>query len=262
MASTADEPRLSEIMALAAAQEIRNGDVVFVGIGLPNLAANLAQRTHAPDVRMVYEAGVYGARPSRLPISIGDPCLVTGAVQVLPMTEIFQYFLQQGLIDVGFLGAAQIDRFGNLNTTVIGADYRQPEVRLPGAGGAAEIAWLAKRTVIILPQKKNKFPESLDFRTSVGYHEGGRSREALGSPGGGPGRVITNLGVYGFDPESREMVLEKLHPGVSVDEVRSEVGWPLKIKEPLSITERPGKDVLELLRNELDPKGIYLGPRG
>ena len=259
MAVTAKEPRLSEVMVLAAAQEIHDEDVVFVGIGLPNLAANLAQRTHAPAIQMVYESGVYGARPSRLPISIGDPCLVTGAVQVLPMIEIFQYFLQQGLIDVGFLGAAQIDRFGNLNTTVIGADYKEPEVRLPGAGGATEIAWLAKRTVVILPQKKQKFPECLDFRTSVGYHEGGSSRDTLGASSGGPARVITDLGVYGFDFKSREIVLEKLHPGVSISEVQSEVGWPIKIKESLGITEHPNKEVLEILRNELDPQGHYLG---
>jgi glutaconate CoA-transferase subunit B len=250
--------RRSEIMALAAAREIRSGDVVFVGIGLPNLAVNLARRTHAPGVQLVYEAGVYGAEPARLPISIGDPSLVTGSVQVMPMAETFTYFLQGGRIDIGFLGAAQIDRFGNLNTTVIGDDYAHPKVRLPGAGGAAEIAWLAKKTVILLPQKRSKFPERLDFRTSVGFDEGGRSREALGAPGGGPKRVITNLGVYGFDETTREMVLEAIHPGVEVDEVRSEVSWELQVREPLRTTEEPSDDILRLIRDELDPKGIYL----
>ena len=192
-------PTRSEIMALAAAREIADGDVVFVGIGLPNLAVNLARRTHAPGVQLVYEAGVYGAQPLRLPISIGDPCLVTGAVQVLPMTETFSYFLQGGRIDVGFLGAAQIDRYGNLNTTVIGENYRMPKVRLPGSGGAAEIAWLAKKTVVLLPQKRNKFPDQLDFRTSVGHHRGGSSREELGArPGSGPERVITEPGRLRF----------------------------------------------------------------
>lgn len=253
------EPSRAEIMALAAARELRDGDVVFVGIGLPNLAVNLARRTHAPGVQLVYEAGIYGARPARLPISIGDPALVTGAVSVMPMAETFLYFLQGGRIDVGFLGAAQIDRFGNLNTTVIGSDYRRPKVRLPGAGGAAEIAWLARKTIVMLPQKRNKFPERLDFRTSVGYHEGGASRRALGAPGGGPERVITNLGVYGFDAETREMVLEKLHPGVDLDEVRAEVSWPLRVAERLGRTELPDESVLGLLRDELDPKGIYLG---
>jgi glutaconate CoA-transferase subunit B len=258
MASTA-EPTRSELMAYAAAREILDGDVVFVGVGLPNLAVNLALRLHAPNAQLVYEAGVYGARPSRLPLSIGDPCLVTGALQVMPMNECFLYFLQGGRIDVGFLGAAQIDRFGNLNTTIVGSDYHHPKVRLPGSGGAAEISWLAKKTVILLPQKRNKFPEELDFRTSVGHLDGGRSREELGAPGKGPERVITNLGVYGFDPESREMVLEAVHPGVSVDEVRSEVSWPLRVIEPVATTPLPEATVLTLLREELDPKGIYLG---
>jgi glutaconate CoA-transferase subunit B len=177
----------------------------------------------------------------------------------MPMNECFLYFLQRGHIDVGFLGAAQIDRFGNLNTTVVGSDYHHPKVRLPGSGGAAEIAWLAKKSVILLPQKRNKFPEKLDFRTSVGHLEGGRSREELGAPGKGPERVITNLGVYGFDAESREMVLEALHPGVTLEEVRREVGWPLRVSEPLAKTPLPGASVLRLLREELDPKGIYLG---
>jgi glutaconate CoA-transferase subunit B len=258
MASTA-EPTRAELMAYAAAREIADGDVVFVGVGLPNLAANLALRLHAPNAQLVYEAGVYGARPSRLPLSVGDPCLVTGSLQVMPMNECFLYFLQRGHIDVGFLGAAQIDRFGNLNTTVVGPDYHHPKVRLPGSGGAAEIAWLAKKSVILLPQKRNKFPEKLDFRTSVGHLEGGRSREELGAPGKGPERVITNLGVYGFDAESREMVLEAHHPGVTLEEVRKEVGWPLRVSEPLAATPLPGASVLRLLREELDPKGIYLG---
>jgi glutaconate CoA-transferase subunit B len=246
-------------MVLAAARAIEDRDVVFVGVGLPNLAVNLATRLHAPNAQLVYEAGVYGARPTRLPLSIGDPCLVTGALQVMPMAETFQFFLQGGRIDVGFLGAAQIDRFGNLNTTVIGKDYHHPKVRLPGSGGAAEISWLAKKTVILLSQKRNKFPEELDFRTSLGHHQGAGSREALGAPGRGPERVITNLGVYGFDPDSREMVLEAIHPGVDLDEVRAEVSWPLLVKEPLETTLPPGEEALKLLREELDPKGIYLG---
>ena len=251
--------RRSEIMALAAARELKDGDVVFVGIGLPNLAVNLALRTHAPSLQLVYEAGVYGARPLRLPISIGDPCLVTGAVQVMPMAETFLYLLQGGRIDVGFLGAAQIDRFGNLNTTIIGADYRRPKVRLPGSGGASEISWLAKKSVVLLPQKRNKFPEKLDFRTSAGHVDGGRTRQDLGAPGAGPERVITNLGVYGFDPETREMVLEKVHPGVTVDEVRAEVSWELRVREPVGSTDVPDAATLTLLRDELDPSGIYLG---
>lgn len=261
MASIADPgPTRSELMAIAAAQEIEDGDIVFVGIGLPNLAVNLALRTHAPNVRLVYESGVYGARPNRLPISIGDPCLVTGAAQVLPMAETFAYFLQGGRIDVGFLGAAQIDRYGNLNTTVIG-NYRAPKVRLPGSGGATEIAWLAKKTIVLLPQNRSKFAEKLDFRTSVGNYEGGGSRESLGAPRGGPKRVITDLGVYGFDATTGEMILTKLHPGVTLDEARAEVSWPLRVADPLEETTPPDTAMLRLLRDELDPKGIYLGKR-
>jgi glutaconate CoA-transferase subunit B len=252
-------PRRSEIMALAAAREIEDGDVVFVGIGLPNLAVNLAQRTHAPNIKMVYEAGVFGARPARLPISIGDPCLVTGSLQVLPIAETFLYYLQGGRVDVGFLGAAQVDRFGNLNTTVIGSDYAHPRVRLPGSGGATEIAWLAGKTIIIIGQAKNKFPEKLDFVTSVGYHEGGTSRASLGAPGGGPQRVITDLGVYGFDRETGEMVLEKLHPGIELEEVRANVSWPIRVAESVGTTTLPTEDELRVLREELDPDGIYLG---
>lgn len=248
----------SELMAHAASREIRDGEVVFVGVGLPNLAANLARRAHAPEAQLVYESGVYGARPARQPLSIGDPCLVTGAIQVMPMAETFSYFLQGGLIDVGFLGAAQIDRFGNLNTTVVGGDYRSPAVRLPGAGGAPEIAWLAKRTIVLLPQSRRKFPETLDFRTSVGHHEGRGSRKHLGAPGAGPARVITDLGVYGFDDDGGEMVLESVHPGVSADEVRAEVGWELRVAEPLGVTPEPEPETLRLLREELDPKGLYL----
>ncbi|MFQ5793190.1 MAG: CoA-transferase subunit beta, partial [Acidobacteriota bacterium] len=203
-------------------------------------------------------SGVYGARPARLPISIGDPALVTGSVQVLSMAETFLYYLQGGRVDVGFLGAAQIDRFGNLNTTVIGSDYSRPRVRLPGSGGAAEIAWLAKKTVIILAQDKKKFPEKIDFVTSAGYLEGRDSRKRLRAPGRGPERVITNLGVYGFGDESGEMVLEKRHPGVSLDEIRASVSWRLRVAEPLGTTELPGADELRLLREELDPRGIYL----
>ncbi|MGH9321020.1 MAG: CoA-transferase subunit beta [Vicinamibacteria bacterium] len=258
MASTA-EPTRAELMAFTAAREIADEDVVFVGVGLPNLAANLALRLHAPKAQLVYEAGVYGARPSRLPLSIGDPCLVTGSLQVMPMSETFLYFLQGGRIDVGFLGAAQIDRFGNLNTTVIGSDYHRPKVRLPGSGGAAEISWLAKKTVVLLPQKRGKFPEKLDFRTSAGHLSGAGSREELGAPGKGPERVITNLGVYGFDSVSREMLLEAVHPGIDLEEVRSEVSWPLRVREPLSTTELPDDEALRLLRDELDPKRIYLG---
>ncbi len=246
-------------MVFAASREVHDRACVFVGIGLPNLAVQLARRTHAPRAHLIYESGVFGARPARLPISIGDPCLVSGSAQILPMTETFLYFLQGGRTDLGFLGAAQIDRFGNLNTTVVGAEYDRPRVRLPGAGGAPDIAWNARRTVIIVRQDRRRFVERLDFRTTVGWAEGGRSREAMGAPGGGPSRVITDLGVYGFDDSSREMTLESLHPGISLDQVRENTGWNLRTASPLGETDAPDAETLRLLREDLDPQGIYLG---
>ncbi len=249
----------AEVMVFAASREVRDGDCVFVGVGLPNLAVQLARRGHAPGARLIYESGVFGARPARLPISIGDPCLVTGAAQVLPMAEMFLYFLQGGRTDLGFLGAAQVDRFGNLNTTVVGNDYANPRIRLPGAGGAPDIAWNARRTVVILRQDRRKFVPRLDFRTTVGWDEGGRSREALGAPGGGPTRVITDLGVYGFDGTTREMVLESVHPGVDIAEVRAATGWDLRTAAEVGTTPVPEVGELALLRDEIDPGGIYLG---
>ena len=254
-------PTLTEMMVFAAAREVRDGDSVFVGIGLPNLAVRLAQRRHAARSNLLYESGVFGARPARTPLSIGDPCLVSGAAQVLPMTETFLYFLQGGRCDLGLLGAAQIDRFGNLNTTVIGSDYARPRVRLPGAGGAPDIAWNARRTVVILRQDARKFVERLDFRTTVGWAEGGDSRERLGAPGGGPSRVITDLGAYGFDPETREMVLESVHPGVSVERARSAVSWELRVSDAVGPTPSPSPEDLRILRRELDPDGVYLGKK-
>ncbi len=259
-AAAAEAPaNRTEMMIHAAAREVRDGDAVFVGIGLPNLAVQLARRLHAPGAHLIYESGVFGARPARLPISIGDPCLVSGAAQVLPMAETFLYFLQGRRTDLGFLGAAQIDRFGNLNTTVVG-DYDAPRVRLPGAGGAPDIAWNARRTVVILRQDRRKFVERLNFRTTVGWAEGGDSRERLGASGGGPVRVITDLGVYGFDAATREMLLETVHPGVTVEEIRAHVGWPLRTAPAVTTTPEPTPEASRLLREDIDPARIYLGP--
>lgn len=251
-------PTRAEIMVCAACREVQDGDSVFVGVGLPNLAVQLALRLHAPRCHLIYESGVFGARPVRLPISIGDPCLVSGAAQVLPMAETFLYFLQGGRTDLGFLGAAQIDRYGNLNTTVVGSDYDRPRVRLPGAGGAPDIALNARRTVVIARQDRRKFVERLDFRTTVGWAEGGDSRAALGAPGGGPTRVITDLGIYGFDGRTREMTLASVHPGVTPEQVREATGWDLKVASPLAATPIPDGAMLRLLREELDPGRVYL----
>src|SRR5687767_7942095 len=202
----------SERMICVAANELRDGDIVFVGIGLPSLACNLALKTHAPGLELIYESGTIGTRPARIPLSIGDPVLVAGALMVAPMTDVFQYVLQRGHIDVGFLGAAQVDRSGNINTTVIGS-YEKPKVRLPGSGGAAEIAASAKEVIIVLGHTPRAFVEELAFRTSVGYLDGGDSREKLRYLGGGPTVVITDLGILRPDPKTRELTLAKVHPG-------------------------------------------------
>ncbi len=246
----------AELMTINAARLLRDHDVVFVGVGLPNLACNLAQRTHAPNLVLVYEAGVIGARPSRLPLSIGDPTLVSGAASVCSMYDIFSLYLQRGLIDVGFLGGAQIDRFGNINATVIG-DYFHPKVRLPGSGGSMEIAAWANRCYIITPHQKRRFPERVDFRTSAGFLSGRAERLASGVRGGGPQAVVTDLGILEPD-ESGELILTALHPGVTVEQVQANTGWPLRVAANLRTTEPPTDEELRILREELDPQGIYI----
>ncbi|RIK39062.1 MAG: 3-oxoadipate--succinyl-CoA transferase subunit B [Chloroflexi bacterium] len=243
-------------MIVAAARMLAGAKVVFVGVGLPNVACNLAQRTIAPDLELVYEAGVYGARPARLPLSVGDPTLVTGALATMSMGQLFQYYLQRGLIDVGFLGAAQIDRFGNLNSTVIG-DYTSPRVRLPGSGGACEIALLAKRILIIARLTRRTFVEKLDFLTTPGHLEGGDSRTALQASGGGPEAVITDKAIFRFDPLTREMVLASLHPGHTVEEIQAQVGWKLRIAHELATTPTPTLQEIRILRQELDTAGRF-----
>ena len=246
----------SELMCINAARLLRDGDVVFVGVGLPNLACNLARRTHAPNLQMIYEAGVIGARPARLPLSIGDPTLVSGASSVCSMYDIFTLYLQRGNVDVGFLGGAQIDRFGNINATVIG-DYPHPKVRLPGSGGSQEMAAWANRCYIITPHQKRRFPEKVDFSTSAGFLGGRAEREATGVRGGGPLVVVTNLGLLEPD-ENGELVLTALHAGCTVEQVKENTGWQVLAAEKVHITAKPLESELKLLREELDPDGIYL----
>ncbi len=246
----------AELMTVNAARLLRDGDVVFVGVGLPNLACNLARRTHAPRLTMIYEAGVIGAQPARLPLSIGDPTLVSGAAAICSMYEIFAFYLQRGLIDVGFLGGAQIDRFGNVNATVIGA-YAHPKVRLPGSGGSAEIAAWANRTYFITPHQKRRFPEKCDFVTGAGFLDGRAARIASGVRGGGPQAVVTDLGLLEPD-EAGELILTALHPGRSVEDAVANTGWPLKVAPNVRTTAPPTEAELRLLREELDPRGIYL----
>jgi glutaconate CoA-transferase subunit B len=249
----------SELMTVNAARLLRDGDVVFVGVGLPNLACNLARRTHAPHLTMIYEAGVIGAQPERLPLSIGDPSLVSGAAVVCSMYEIFAFYLQRGLVDVGFLGGAQIDRFGNVNATVIGP-YANPKVRLPGSGGSAEIAAWANRTYLLTPHQKRRFPEKCDFVTGAGFLGGGPARKQAGVRGGGPQTVVTDIGL--LEPDSNgELILTALHPNKTVETAKANTGWPLRTAEAVRTTEPPTADELSLLR-ELDPQGIYLGGAG
>jgi glutaconate CoA-transferase, subunit B len=246
----------SELMTVHAARLLRNGDVVFVGVGLPNLACNLARRTHAPDLVMIYEAGVVGAQPRRLPLSIGDPTLVSGSLAVCSMFEVFAYYLQGGHISVGFMGGAQIDRFGNVNATVIG-EYARPKVRLPGSGGSMEIAAWADRCYFITPHEKRRFPARVDFHTSAGFLGGRPEREALGLRGGGPAAVVTDLGILEPDA-SGELVLAALHPGVEASLAEQNTGWPLRQAPSLRITEPIRDEEIRILR-DLDPQRIYLG---
>jgi len=229
----------SEMMIVAAARELAGRRVCFVGVGLPNIAVNLARRTVAPDLELVYEAGVFGAQPARLPLSIGDPTIVTRATAVTSMFELFGYYLQGGLIDVGFLGAAQIDRHANINTTVIG-DYGRPTTRLPGSGGACEIAINAQSVFVIMRQSKRSFVDRLDFKTSVG------DRVSV---------VVTDLGIYHM--ADGELRLDHLHPGVGLEQVRDAMGWPPMVATDLAQTPAPTADELRLIRQELDPAGVY-----
>jgi glutaconate CoA-transferase, subunit B len=247
----------AEMMASVAARELRDGEIVFVGIGLPNLACNLARATHAPNLVLIYESGAVGAVPTRLPVSIGDPALVTDSLMVCGMADVFQFLLQNGRIEVGFLGGAQVDRWGNINTTAIG-DYRRPIVRLPGGGGAPEIAIHARRTLVIARLNARAFPAEVDFITSPGHRCRGRSRRELGMPGAGPLTVITDRGVLRADPDSGELVLTALYPGVNTSDVRSGVGWELRSDAELTTLDPPSDGELRTLREDLDPKRLFL----
>jgi len=246
----------NELMVVNAARLLRDHDVVFVGVGIPNLACNLAMRTHAPNLQMIYEAGVIGAQPSRLPLSIGDPSLVTGSLSVCSMYDIFTLYLQRGNVDVGFLGGAQIDQFGNINATVIG-DYPHPKVRLPGSGGSMEIAAWANRCYIITPHQKRRFPARVDFRTSIGFLSGGDARAKTGVRGKGPQAIVTNLGLLQPDPTG-ELILTALHPGVTIEQVQENTGWQVKQSPACIITDPPNSEELRILREELDPHRIYI----
>jgi glutaconate CoA-transferase subunit B len=238
----------AEMMTVAAARRLEDAAVCFVGIGLPSTAANLARLTHAPEVVLIYESGPIGAKPDVLPLSIGDGNLAETADTVVSTPEIFRYWLQGGRIDVGFLGAAQIDRFANLNTTVIGP-YGRPKVRLPGAGGASEIADLAGEVLIILRHNARAFVERLDFVTSAGFLDGGDARARAGLRGRGPAAVITDLCILEPDPASRELTVTSIHPGVTREQIAEATGWPVRFAADLMTTAPPDAEVLAVLRD-------------
>jgi glutaconate CoA-transferase subunit B len=237
-----------EMMTVAAARALAGRQSCFVGIGLPSTAANLARRVHAPDLVLVYESGAVGAKPHTLPLSIGDGELAETADAVVSVPEVFNYWLQPGRIDIGFLGAAQLDRYGNINTTVIGPDYRRPAVRLPGAGGAPEIAASCREVVIVLRHRRRALVERVDFVTSVGYGTGPGDRARLGLRGRGPALVITDLGALEPDPVTCELTLTRVHPGVEVDDVRQATGWNLAIAPMVEMTPEPTSEELAALR--------------
>ncbi len=237
-----------EMMTVAASRSLRDGAACFVGIGLPSTAANLARRTHAPDLVLLYESGTIGTKPDRLPLSIGDGVLADTADSVVSVPEIFNYWLQPGRVDVGFLGGAQVDRFGNINSTVIGGDYDDPKVRLPGAGGAPEIAASCRDVLIVMRMSRRNFVEQVDFRTSVGYGSGPGDREKFGLRGRGPAKVITDLGVLEPDPDTAELVLTQLSPGSTAEQAREATGWDLRVAGELGVQDEPTDTELGVLR--------------
>jgi glutaconate CoA-transferase subunit B len=250
MSTETEKPTFTaeELLTVAAARVLEDGTTCFVGIGPPGAAANLAQRLHAPRLVLVYESGAIGAKPDRLPLSIGDGILGETADAVVSVPEMFNYWVQPGRIDVGFLGAAQIDRYGNINTTVVG-EYDHPKVRLPGAGGAPEIAANCGEVIVILRQSRRAFVEAVDFVTSVGHGSGTPGhRQGLGLRGEGPTKVITDLGILEPDPGTRELCLTALHEGVTVEQAREATGWDLQAAGELDILPPPTAEELDTLR--------------
>jgi glutaconate CoA-transferase subunit B len=248
---------LPELMITACAREIRDGERVLIGVGLPLLGAMLAKRTHAPNCKMAYETGSFDSMPSRTPFSVVDPDLVPRAIFAGQLTDIMALFLQRGFIDVGFVGGAQVDKFGNLNSTCFG-DYFKPDVRFPGSGGAHDFGAFARRSLIVMVHEKRRFVEKCDYVTTPGYLRGGNTRYEEGLPEGtGPAAVISTRGVFRFSPETKEMYLETYHPGLTVDSVKENVNWDLKVSPIIRETEPPTEEQIRIIR-DLDPEGFFL----
>jgi glutaconate CoA-transferase subunit B len=238
---------LGEVQTVVAARRLKRANSVFIGVGRPSTAAILARAVHNRELVLVYESGTVGAKPTRVPLSIGDGELAQTADFIVSVPEMFNYWIGAGRIEVAFLGAAQVDRFANLNSTVIG-DYEHPRARLPGAGGAPEIAAACDEVIVIVPHARRTFVEQLDFRTTVGHGDGAGSRERLGFRGAGPTAVITDMGVLEPDPETKELVLSAVHPGIEVQAVRAETEWDLEVSDDLKRTEPPTAEELTVLR--------------
>jgi glutaconate CoA-transferase subunit B len=256
MTKMSEDFTLQELQTVIAAREIKNGDMVLIGTGLPLLAAMLAQMTHAPDMVSIYESGAIDSKPKILPLSISETCLIPGAAMVGGLLEALG-LVHAGDLDIGFLGGAQIDMYGNLNSHVIG-DYYNPAVRFAGSGGANDIASGCQRTIIIMPHTKRRFVKKVDFITTPGYLTGGDSRDKLGFPGKGPAIVVSNLGVMRFETESKEMYVESLHPGASIDQIKDNTDWDIKIADQLKETTLPTVEEIRILRRELDPDRLFL----
>jgi glutaconate CoA-transferase subunit B len=254
---TDDPYSLKELMTVAAAREIADGEVVFAGTGLPMLAAMLAQRTHAPRGCIIFEAGTVASQLAHLPMSVGDPRVMRGAATAAGLYEVFSFVLQAGRVDVGFLSGAQVDRFGNINSTAIGRDPRHPKVRFSGSGGACDIACLARRTVIIAVHERRRFPEQVDYVTSPGWLQGGDTRRRAGLSWGGPSAVVTTRGVMRFRPDTHEMVLASYHPGITPQAVADETGFPLDTAGAVA-TPIPTLEELRILREAVDPEHVFL----
>jgi glutaconate CoA-transferase, subunit B len=247
---------LQEMMTVAASREIKDGELVIVGTGLPLLAAFLAQKTSAPNLIALYESGAYDCKPLVTPSSVVDSVLVPGSAMAGGLMEGLGS-VHAGDIDVGFLGGAQIDKYGNLNTHVIG-DYHAPKVRFPGSGGSNDIGSSCKRTIVMMLHQKQRFPEKVDFNTTPGFLGGGKEREKYGFIGGGPSVVISTMGILRFDAETKEMYLASYHPGVTIEQIKENTGWDLKVAADVHETERPDPELICILRDECDPTGIFL----
>jgi glutaconate CoA-transferase subunit B len=253
----AEDYTLPELMIVACAREIRDRETVLIGVGLPLLGAMLAKRTHAPNSKMAYETGTFDSAPTRTPFSVVDPDLVPRAVHAGQLTDVMSLYLQRGFIDIGFIGGAQVDKYGNLNSTCIG-NYNKPKVRFPGSGGAHDFGTFARRSLIVMVHEKRRFVSKCDYITTPGFLLGGDTRYEAGLPEGtGPAAVITTTGVFRFAADSKEMYLDSIHPGVTLESVRERVDWDLKLSPDLQVTEHPTKEQVCIVR-ELDPDGFFL----